>query len=76
MAMLRSVRAACPLASTRMLSGLMSLLGIRRHDHQKNLFYIPVHDPLAVKIRKTRGQLGHPKTNYVLGKIAPSVKMI
>ena len=36
MAMLRSVRAACPFASRRMLSGLISLLDVRRHNHRKN----------------------------------------
>lgn len=45
---------------------------------QKNVvgFDVAVHNPLAVKIRKTRGQLGHPKANCVLRKIAPGVEMI
>ena len=39
----------------------------------ENLVCSPVHYTLAVEIRQTRGQLGHPKANNVLRKIAPGI---
>ena len=35
-----------------------------------------MHNSLTVEIRQTRGQLGHPKANNILRKIAPGIKMI
>ena len=75
MAILKSVRAACPCASRRMLSGLISLLGVRPCG-DRNQRHIPVHDPHAVKINQTTSQLRNPKANHVLRKIAPSVEMV
>jgi len=44
--------------------------------NEENLGCSPVHNTLAVEIRQTRGQLGHPKANNVLRKIAPGIEMI
>lgn len=58
-----------------MLSGLISLLGIRPCG-DRNERHIPVHDSHAVKINQSTGQLGSPKANYVLRKVTPSVEMV
>lgn len=57
------------------MSGLISLLGIRRCG-DRNQRHIPVHDSLAVKVNQTTSQLRCPEANYVLRKVTPSVEMV
>lgn len=76
MAILKSVRAAWPSPSRRMLSGLILLLGIRLGCGDRNERHIPVHNSHLVKINQSTGQFGSPKANYVSWKVTPSVEMV
>jgi hypothetical protein len=58
------------MASKRILSGLMSLIGVavkKRDERSKDIeFFLPVNNSLPVKVLKTRRQLRDPEAHNVL----------